>query len=223
MISADHLLTAGKTYCCYLRAPAGGSCYIDDACFDFYLRRLLVRSAAYRVRMHAYCLLAQEVFLLVTPATPFAVSDWLKSVNACYGDYFSERYHRPARVYPKRRATSVINGTAAFLDCQKFLETEGSRRNGLTHPGAYHWSSYTRHAFVCDRKSNPADNSAALSPHRATRDFLQSGATRLHNYREFIAQEFSLPYLHYLSVCLRHGRALGPRPGARKSAGLVAA
>ena len=213
------LLTVGRSYCCYLKAPAGSDCFLDDACFDFYLRRLLERGGAFRLRLHAYCLLPNEAFLLFTPITPFALSDCLKSVNACYGDYFRERYRRPARVFPRLRAVSSLNSDAAFLDCQKYLEREGARRFGLTHPGAYHWSSYSRHAFTSDSTARVSNVCRGLSAHKATRSYLGAGAAALSNYREFIAKDFSASYFHYLSVRLRYGKPIGSeRLIARKAA-----
>jgi len=202
-------LVPGTTYCCYLKSPSGNFCFLDDSCCDFYLRRLLARSLGFRIQLHAYCLLADEALLLLTPLTPFAVNDWLRSVNHCFGEYFRQRYRRPARVYPKLRAASEIYSDAAVLDCQKFLELEGARIRNLEHPGEHHWSSYSSHAFGTGRGIDLEDERHGLSPHRATGDYLLTGVHRLHDYREFIARGFSEAYHRYLSVHLRHGKPIG--------------
>jgi len=192
-----------------MKSPPGNVCFLDDSCYDFYLRRLLARSAGFRVQLHAYFLLDDEVLLLLTPRTPFAVSDWLRSVNYCFGEYFRQRYRRPTRVCPRLRAVSEIRGDAAVLDCQKFLELEGSLKLGLEHPGEHHWSSYSRHAFGISHGAGAGDSSHSLSPHRATADYLSAGVEMLYEYREFIARGYTESYHRYLSVRLRHGKPIG--------------
>lgn len=207
-------LTPGTTYCCYLKSLPGSRCFLDDSCCDFYLRRLLARSAGFRVQLHAYCLLPDEALLLLTPLTPFAVGDWLGSVNYCFGEYFRQRYRRPARVWPKFCAISTLYSDAAVLDCQKFLELEGARVRQLAHPGEHHWCSYSRHAFGSSRSGGLDNIQHRLAPHRATAAYLAAGTRRLHEYREFIASGFSESYCRYLAVRLRHGKSIGssPRP-----------
>lgn len=202
-------LTPGNTYCCYLKSPPGSVCFLDDTCCDFYLRRLLARSACFRVQLHAYSLLTDEAMLLLTPLTPFSVNDWLCSVNHCFGEYFKQRYRRPAPIYPMLRAVTLIRSDAAVLDCQKFLELEAARILKLEHPGEHHWSSYSCHAFGNGRSADLEVKQVGLSPHRATRRYQLPGTNGLHDYREFIARGFSESYHRYLSVRLRHGKPIG--------------
>lgn len=207
MSAQNRNLTPGRSYCCYLKSPPGNTCFLDDSCCEFYLRRLMARSSGFRVRLHAYCLLTDEALLLLTPLTPFAVRDWLGSVNFCFGEYFRQRYRRPARISPLLRAVSVMRSDAAVLDCQKFLELEGARVHKLKHPGEHHWSSYSYHAFGSG--SDLDDKQHVLSPHPATIGYLHNKAGSLHSYREFIARGFSDSYQRYLSVGLRHGKPIG--------------
>lgn len=205
-------LTPGTTYCCYLKSLPGSCCFLDDSCYDFYLRRLLARSAGFRVQLHAYCLLPDEALLLLTPLTPFGVNDWLGSVNHCFGEYFRQRYRRIVRVWPKVRAISTLRSDAAVLDCQKYLELEGARVRQLAHPGEHHWSSYSRHAFGGTRDGGVDNRQHRLAPHRATAAYLSAGTQRLHEYREFIASGFSESYCRCLGVRLRHGKSIGISP-----------
>jgi|GEM_PF-6231009 len=140
-------LEPGSSYCCYFSAANGLSCFIDDDCYEFYLRRLEALCNRLSLRLHAYCLLEHEVFLLITPMTPRALKFCIDSVSRSYGEYFKQRFNRPSLVFPKFRCATRIGSDAAFLDCQKYLEIEGMHKLNLCHPGAYHWSSYTQHAF----------------------------------------------------------------------------
>ncbi len=200
---------AQPVYCCYLSAPAGNVCFIDAACCEFYLRRLLMRSRGFGIRLHAWCLIGGETYLLLTPHSELGLRNWIASVNRCFGEYFGQRYLRAIRIFPKLRALSRIQGDMALLNCQKFIEWEGARQSGFDHPGEYYWSSYSRHAFGSIRGSTGADYYSSHTPLPAMREQFAPGAAGRSEYREFVAQHFSEPCERFLRVSVTHGKPLG--------------
>lgn len=142
------LLRPGLTYGCRLAAITCGDCFVDDACFQFYQRRLLQRAASFRVRIHAYCLLADAVLLIATPLTPTSVDGLLRSLAECYGHYFALRFGRSRRVFSRQLDCTWLDSHAAVIDAQRFLERVGINNQRSINPGCYHWSSYNHYALL---------------------------------------------------------------------------
>lgn len=205
--SPDHI-NRQRSYCCYLKGAMGSLCFIDDYCYEFYLQRLQARSHWFGVSLHAWALLPNEVFLLITPLSRSAIARWTDSVNGCFGDYFQQRFERSLRVFPSLKAISGIHGAAAVLNCQKFIEREGSQQAGFDHPGKHHWSSYSYHAFGSQSDLNGSGRVHKTS-HPVMHATFGNDIGSKQRYRQFIASGFSEPSRRFLRRSLTQGKALG--------------
>lgn len=189
------LLKPGVTYACRMAATTCGGCFVDDSCFEYFLRRLLSRAPGYRVDLHAYCLLAREVLLLATPTTPQGVSGLLQSVACCYGRYFALRFNRSRHVFSTRLHCLPLEDSRSVIEAQRLMERLGINNQTRLCPGCYHWSSYNEHAL--------GGRQAPLTLHPAWRKVIPAGTPALAAYRQRLARPIPEHRYHWLRQGLR--------------------
>lgn len=188
---------AGQTYFVVLKEKTSTTGFYDEACYEYYLLRLLNCLNVYQVKLHAYLLQSKQVWLLVTPGTPTALDALLRFLNQCYNNYFNVRFERSARVWSDAAIICSISGDKLVLDCQKFVEREALKTGYVSHPGEYLWSSYCANSF--------GNNGHYLTPHGAYTKFLNGKSHGLSQYREFIARAYTPAYYLYLKSRLLSG------------------
>ena len=179
-----------QTYLVLLKNTSCGAGFYDEACYDYYLKRLNNSLNQFHVYLHAYCFLANEIYLLVTPTTPLGLTHLLGALNEQYADYYNLRFDRETNRRHWRCTSSLIYGDSLALDCQKLVETLPGIIGLVEHPGTHHWSSYCSNAFGA--------KSIWITPHRAYRKFLQDNAQSLRAYREYLETKFAAGYMSYL-------------------------
>ncbi len=165
------------------RAKVQGAAFFDDACRDYFQLRLLNCLKVYQVRLHAYALLPNEAWLLLTPSMPKSMFSLLDFVNTCYSDYFNERFERKVAVFQSRPSLAVIDSARLLLDCQKMIERWPLSSGAVDHPGLYRWSSYTANAF--------GGRPRFLTRHPWFEQFIAAAENPMARYREFIAEPFA--------------------------------
>lgn len=195
--------SAGQTYFVVLKEKTRFTGFYDDACYEYYLRRLLNCLSIYQVKLHAYLLQAREVWLLLTPGTPTGFDSLLRFLNQSYSDYFNTRFERSAKVWSDSAISCLITGDRLVLDCQKFIESEALRAKTVSHPGEYLWSSYCANSF--------SRSDRYLTSHPAYRNFLQGKPNCFTQYRDFIASPYSQAYYLFLKSRLLSGVPLQKR------------
>lgn len=157
--------------------------FYDEACFQFYLARLASRLRYYQVALHAFLLLREHVWLLLTAPSPATIDRLIVGVDSTYCEYFNGRFRRSTSPRTNRRHYRCLPCQESVRIGQKYIEREPLRQGLVSHPGQWTWSSYCRNAF--------GGNTEFLTPHSA---FISSRGERvLHScvYREFIAAPFS--------------------------------
>ena len=178
---------AASTWFLVNRAKVQGGAFFDDACRDYFQLRLLNCLHVYKVELHAYTLLPNEAWLLLTPTMPKSMFSFLGFVNECYSEYFNERFHRSAAVFQSRPFLAIIDDAQLFLDCQKMIERWPFAKGLVDHPGLYRWSSYTANAF--------GGRHRFLARHRWFEQYIAATESPMESYREFIAEPFDPAHL----------------------------
>ena len=97
--------------------------------------RLLNCLKVYHVQLHAYALLPNEAWLLLTPGMPKSMFSLLDFVNDCYSEYFNERFERNIAVFQNRPFLAIMDSAQLFLDCQKMIERWPFASGAVDHPG----------------------------------------------------------------------------------------
>lgn len=75
--------------------------FYDEACFKYYLKRLLNCARSFEVKLHAYILLKDQILLLCTPLSKSQLDIFCKYLNASYSEYFNTRFDRTVLVWKK--------------------------------------------------------------------------------------------------------------------------
>lgn len=196
-------LIPGKTYFAAIKQKTFGTGFFDDACKEFYLRRLLNCQNVFQVHLHAYLLMEKEIFLLLTPLTPTGFSSYCRFLNRSYSRYYKVRFTRGVQTWKDTATVCQLPSDNLILDCQKFVERYALGFNNTHHPGEYRYSSYCVNAFTHKPRY--------LKQQRAVRCFVENKPNGLERYREFIATPFREEYERFL-----HSRLLSGRPLVRQ-------
>ena len=196
-MSTTRNLISSKAYFAVIEQRTLGTGFFDDACREFYLRRLLNCQHVFRVKLHAYLLLRKELFLVFTPLTPSGFNTFVRFLNKSYSRYYSIRFARTVSVWRDEPAICRLPSERLVLDCQKFVEIDSGRE---CHPGKYRDSSYCSNAFTIKQND--------LRRHRAVERFITMETVCLQRYRDFIASPFRAEYARFLKSRLLSGRPL---------------
>lgn len=181
--------------------------FFDDACYLFYLRRLFHCLNYFQVKLHAYALLPDSIWLLLTPHTRLGASKLVANVNRDYIEYFSARFARHSKPWPRTLRQFPVTAGDAVLVCQKLVESAPVKSGRVQHAGAWHWSSYCDNAF--------GSNHRFLSRHRAIAGYLSQMSDPGSHYRSYIAAEFDRGHYEYLRQRINRNK---PLPDARREA-----
>lgn len=185
-------MTAGQhpfasTWFIVYRGKVQGTAFFDEACHDYFQLRLLNCLKVYQVQLHAYALLPNEAWLLLTPGMPKSMFTLLDFVNRCYSEYFNERFDRNIAVFQSRPFLAIMDSVQLFLDCQKMIERWPIASGAVDHPGLYRWSSYTANAF--------GGRHQFLTRHPWFEQYIAATENPMERYREFIARPFDAAHL----------------------------
>lgn len=197
---ATRNLIPGKTYFANVGQKTFGTGFFDDSCKEFYLRRLLNCQNAFQVRLHAYLLMEKEIFLVFTPLTPSGFDSFARFLNGSYSRYYLIRFARRVLAWQNEPPICRLPSDNLVLDSHKFVERYVLDFGSESHPGAYRYSSYCANAFRL--KPN------FLARHRAVQHFVNTEASGLSRYRDFVATPFSEEYARFLQSRLLCGQPL---------------
>jgi REP element-mobilizing transposase RayT len=197
------VLLSGQTYLVYLRHNDCGKGFFDAACKKYYKLKLLNSLRTYQVKLHSFCILDNEVYLLGTPMSPTGFAALINYVNRSYTEYFNQRYERKLSGWCQYIRSSFIQGNQLVLDCQKYVERSPLQENCLSNPGMYEFSSHCSNCF--------GGKSDFLVPHIAFTNLLTNTPNPYRYYREFVASPFPHAYQLYLEKNLKHGKPIAKR------------
>ena len=203
MVQNTQKISAGQTYCVYLKGKACGGAFLDKYCHRFFILRLFNGLKPFQVELHSYTLLANEVYLLVTPTSSTGLDCLIRSVRNSYTKYFQERYERESSPLAKSMSVSRVVGSQLILDCQKYIERRVLDTGIRQHAGAYEWSSYSANSFGC--------RSGFVSPHVTFVNYLKERELPYKHYREYISTPFIRNYLSFIDSKVRSGKDLTRR------------
>ena len=190
--------------CLVVQEASGGTCgFFDAACYQFYLRHLVHCLAYFQITLHAYALLPDRIWLLLTPRSPRAVENLLASVNRTYTAYFNARFSRGTKPWSRPHRQIPVRASAAVLVCQKLVELEPVHSGAVQHAGTWLWSSYSANAFGGRRKF--------VTRHRAVSGFLQQASDPGSHYRACIDSQFGQGQYEYLRNRIARNKSLAAR------------
>ena len=156
-------------------------CFFAETDRLVYLSMLQECAAKVRCAIHAYVLMTNHVHLLISLPEPAAGGWMMKVLSQRYVQYVNRRYRRIGTLWQGRYRSCLVENACYFLTCQRYIELNPVRAAMVSHPGAYHWSSYAANA---EGVANPL-----ITPHDVYLQLGQEPHQRQANYRELFTEE----------------------------------
>jgi putative transposase len=125
--------------------------------------------------VHAYALMTNHVYLLVTPAKAEAIPTFIISLGRRYVQYINKTYRRTGTLWDSRYKSSLIPEDTYLLHCMRYIELNPVRAAMVDDPADYHWTSYRTNAL--------AQPSSITTPHQLYFELRRSTAARMDAYR----------------------------------------
>lgn len=129
--------------------------------FDYitFLAWLRTGAKTFKVAIHAYVLMPDQLHLLASPADENGLGQLMQWLGRYYVPYFNQKYQRSGALWQGRYKTSLVEPANFFLLCTRYIE-QAPVGLGLA-PGAadYGWSSFAHHAGL---KPDPVITDHAL-------------------------------------------------------------
>jgi len=128
------------------------ACFFAQEDYLFYLECLADACERYKVALHAYVLMTNHVYLLMTPKERSGISKVMQSIGRRYVQYINHHYKRCGTLWESRHKSSLIDAENYLLACYRYIELNPVRASMVEHPADYRWSSYGVNAGINIRK-----------------------------------------------------------------------
>ena len=126
----------------------GQSIFREEADYMAFLGWLREASRQFKVAIHAYVLLPNQVALLVTPTDAAGLGRLMQWLGRQYVPYFNRKYGRFGTLWQGRYKATVVDAEQYFMMCSRFIELSPVGLGIVTNPDEYPWSSYGHHAGI---------------------------------------------------------------------------
>jgi putative transposase len=127
------------------RGVSGQPAFRDEADFQFMLGELRGLGRRHAVSIHAYALMPDHFYLLLTPADSWALSLSMQALGRRYVRDFNQRHGRRGTLWQARFRCTVIDPERFLLPCSLFVELGPARAQLVGDAKLYAWSSLHHH------------------------------------------------------------------------------
>ena len=172
----------------------------DEDCRQF-LGWLKDSAKFYRVAIHAYVLLPDQLQLLATPVDEDGLALMMQKVGRLYVPWFNAKHGRSGTLFGGRFRTSVIDPAQYFLACMRYIELHPLRMQQAQTAQDYPWSSYAHHAGI------RAD--ALITDHAKYWELGNTPFQREAAYLQLAQQGLAMDELQAIDLAVQKGAALG--------------
>ena len=177
------------------------ACFAENRDMAAYARFLLEAAVKHSLSIHGWVFMTNHVHLLVTPEDDHSVSRSMQSLGRRYVRYFNHKYQRTGTLFEGRFKSCIIQESAYFLACLRYIELNPVRAGIVKDPADYVWSSY---------RANGLGHSIQLwSPHRQYMALGSSNIERQKRYRALFESHVDEKLLADIRQSVNQGLALG--------------
>jgi putative transposase len=173
----------------------------DEEDYTRFLGWLKDSARFYRVAIHAYVLLPEQLQLLATPADADGLALMMQKAGRLYVPWFNAKYGRSGTLFGGRFRTSVIDPVEYFLACMRYIELHPVRTGQENNPLDYRWSSHAHHAGV--------RTDVLITDHTAFWELGNTPFQREAAYSALVQQGLSTDELDAIDGAVLKGAALG--------------
>lgn len=121
-------------------------CFYEEQDRSFYLMHLARLSRAEDCALHAYCLMANHIHLLVTSDRLDGCARLMKGLGQLHTQYVNRNYGRTGTLWEGRFRSCLVQSEDYLLACYRYIESNPVRAAICSRPGDYPWSSYKSNA-----------------------------------------------------------------------------
>lgn len=172
-------LLQGRTFHARHKGKSQEAFFIDEACYGYYLKRLLNSLRAARLQLHTYVLLPHEVHLLISPYSVNGLIRLMERAAIDYSEYFFNRFDGICPILAGQPVLNQVGRDNQILECQKFIELTPVREQLVNMPGEYPWSGYRINAF--------GGHQEPVTMHQQYRTYCFGSKHPFQRYRDFVA------------------------------------
>ncbi|HEX5678818.1 MAG TPA: transposase [Alcanivorax sp.] len=174
----------------------------DNRDYQHYLATLHALKQRYRIQVQAWCMLENEVHLLLCPeGAASSLSDFIQNLAGRHTRAFNTRHKHRGTLWQGRYCCSVVEPNQARLECLRYLELLPVLRGHAKSARFYHWSSYG------DRMGKTGDN--RLDPDPDYLGLADNETERRARYREFLAMGCDARERAFIETTVRRSQLLG--------------
>lgn len=169
--------------------------------YERFLGWLRESAREFKVAIHAYVLMPNQLQLLATPADEGGLGQAMQRTGRYYVPWFNAKYGRSGSLFQGRFKTSVIDAASFFMQCSQYIELAPVRAQLAGDALAYPWSSYAHHAGV---RPDPVVTDHALYWAMGNTPFQREAA-----YKELAERALNAAQLQVIEGAVLKGWPLG--------------
>ena len=139
------LAFAARAHLVVLAGAASPPIFVDDEDRRRFTLALLECSRASGVAVHAYSLLDDQILMLVTPAQPDALQQFMQRLGRKYVGAFNLRHGRSGALWGRRYGAAAIDAATQGWRCVRLIEQAPVRAGRVARPQDWPWSSAPHH------------------------------------------------------------------------------
>jgi len=201
MARLSRLVIPGQTHCILQKGNDRQLIFRDEADYQTWYTHLREAAARFRVAIHAYVFLPDQIILLATPADATGLAQMMQWMGRHYVPYFNHRHGRTGTLWEGRFRTSIIDAEACFVPCAGYIELYPVRAGLVTAPQTYAWSSYQHHVGA---KHDPL-----ITSHPMYWSLGNTPFERELNYRDQVSQGINEALFKEMEEAITKGRVMG--------------
>ena len=109
--------------------------------YRYYFRLLRKYKTKLSINIFAFCLLPEEIHLIIQPQNPDKLAPFIKEISQSYLLYFNSRYQHQGKLLHGRYKSMAIRNDAGLSEYIKFVEFIPVKFQIADTPVCYPWSS----------------------------------------------------------------------------------
>ncbi len=154
------------------------------------------------VHMHAFTLLSNHFHLILSQVSPYAISDFMKSVCGAFAQFFNGRRHRSGHVFQGRYKAVPLRDAETILRVSWYVHQNPVRANLVNEPELWNYGSMREYAdLVTSGISRTADILKFVGGKenylRFMKDFDPSNPASVREYLDSKNSLLALPVVSY--------------------------
>jgi len=145
MARLPRLAVSGYVHHVLVRGNNGQTVFADDQDRRYFMDLLVSCVPEWRVALHAFVLLPQQLQLLLTPSNELGTPKLMQALGRRYASAFNRRHERTGTLWEGRYRSCILEPERHLLDCMVWMDTQPVRQQIVAHARDHAWSSCRHH------------------------------------------------------------------------------